>query len=147
MLWDGPTPEGRVIDSHEPAFAARLVALRRDLHRHPELGGRETRTAARVADVLRSLGVAHRVGVGGAGALIADGALDGVGAIFGGHIDRTHPAGTLTVPEGAVNASTDSFRITVTGRGGHAARPHECTDALVAASFVVTALQTIVARQ
>lgn len=44
-----------------------IVALRRDLHRHPELSGAESRTAALVAEPLRALGFAVRTGVGGHG--------------------------------------------------------------------------------
>ena len=44
-----------------------LIAVRRDLHRHPELSGGEQRTAARVAARLRALGLEVRTGVGGHG--------------------------------------------------------------------------------
>ena len=85
----------------------------------------------------------------GAGALAMReaGALDGVAAIFGGHVDNRYPAGTIVVSEGAVNASTDGFRLTVRGRGGHAARPHETLDAVVVGAALVSALQTVVARE
>ncbi|MBW3535620.1 MAG: hypothetical protein KY453_10480 [Gemmatimonadetes bacterium] len=46
------------------AMAEDLVALRRDLHRHPELGFRETRTAALVAERMEALGYAVRTGGG-----------------------------------------------------------------------------------
>ena len=58
------------------------------------------------------------------------GVLEGVGGIFGGHLDRHYPTGALIVTDGAVGASTDHFRIQVTGQGGHAARPHETIDAI-----------------
>lgn len=83
----------------------------------------------------------------GALAMIKHGALEGVGVIFGGHIDRHFPSGTLAVTEGVVNASTDTFVINVTGKGGHAARPHETVDAVVVGSLMVMALQTIVSRE
>jgi amidohydrolase len=47
--------------------AADLVAIRRDLHRHPELSGKEERTARIVAEHLRALGMEVRAGVGGTG--------------------------------------------------------------------------------
>ncbi len=53
------------------SFRADLVALRRDLHRHPELGFQETRTAGIAADAVRSLGFDVRTGVGGTG-VVAD---------------------------------------------------------------------------
>ncbi len=84
---------------------------------------------------------------GGALAMIEAGALDGVSAIFGGHLDRHFPAGTVAVTEGPVNASTDQFTIRISGQGGHAARPHESVDAVVVGSLLVMALQTIVSRE
>jgi hippurate hydrolase len=83
----------------------------------------------------------------GAKALVEAGALDGVAMIFGGHLDRHYPPGTLVVTDGAVNASTDTFHIEITGKQGHGARPHETVDAIVIGSLFVTALQTIVSRE
>ncbi len=88
---------------------------------------------------------AEEVGTG-AKALIEAGALDGVAAIFGGHLDIHFPAGTIFVTPGPVAASTDLLRIRVVGRGGHAARPHETVDAVLVASHVVLALQHVVSR-
>jgi len=83
----------------------------------------------------------------GAQAMIAEGALDGCGMIFGGHVDRHYPPGALVVTEGAVNASADSFQIDILGKGGHGARPHEALDAVVVGSLMVMAIQTIVSRE
>jgi hippurate hydrolase len=83
----------------------------------------------------------------GAKAMIEAGALDGVAMIFGGHVDRHYPVGSVCVTDGAVNASSDRFAIKITGRGGHAARPHETVDAVVVGSLMVMALQTIVSRE
>lgn len=214
-----------------PAVFERMVALRRDLHRHPELSWKEERTAQQIAAALEGLGLAVRrvAGTGlivelpgaaegpivalradtdalpvheetglpfaseregimhacghdghssmllgaaelllsgppppcpvrllwqpaeekgaGASALIEAGALEGVGMIFGGHLDRRFPAGTLIVSEGPVNASTDTFRVEIEGQQGHGARPHETLDAIVAGSLLVTSLQTVVSRE
>jgi len=83
----------------------------------------------------------------GAKAMIAAGALDNVSMIFGGHVDRHYPTGTIVTHAGAVNASTDGFRIEIKGEGGHAARPHESVDTVVVGSLLVMALQTIVSRE
>jgi len=83
----------------------------------------------------------------GAKAMITAGVLEKVGMIFGGHLDRHYPPGTLIVTQGAVNASTDIFKIVIQGKQGHGARPHETIDAVVVASLLVTALQTIVSRE
>ncbi len=56
------------------AFAEDLTALRRDFHRHPELGFQEHRTSARVAELLESWGISVTRGIGGTGVV---GVLDG----------------------------------------------------------------------
>ena len=209
-----------------------MVGIRRALHRHPELSGRERRTAARVREALAEIGVKGARTVGGTGVLaelpgpagvpavvlradldalpiaeetglpfasevpgvmhacghdghtamllgatallaadealpapvrllwqpaeetgrgapplVAEGVLDGAGAIFGGHVDRRYDAGTVVVTEGPVNASTDTFRIVVAGRDAHGARPHESVDSIVVGSLLVMAIQTIVSRE
>jgi hippurate hydrolase len=83
----------------------------------------------------------------GAQEMIRAGVLENVGMIFGGHLDRHYPAGTLIVTDGPVNASTDTFHIRIRGQQGHGARPHEACDAIVVASLMITALQTIVSRE
>ena len=83
----------------------------------------------------------------GATTLIKDGVLEGVGMIFGGHLDRHYQTGQIVVGEGAVNASSDRFLIEIIGHGGHGARPHESIDAVVVGSLMVMALQTIVSRE
>jgi hippurate hydrolase len=89
---------------------------------------------------------AEEIGLG-ALAMLQAGALDRVRVIFGAHLDRHYQTGTVAITDGVVNASTDTFRITITGQGGHAARPHESVDAVVVGSLMVMALQTIVSRE
>ena len=83
----------------------------------------------------------------GALAMVQAGVLDGAGMIFGGHLDRHYPPGTIVVSEGPVNASTDNFTIEIIGQGAHGARPHEGIDAVVVGSLMIMALQTIVSRE
>lgn len=83
----------------------------------------------------------------GAETLIREGVLDNVGMIFSGHLDRHYSTGSLIVTDGVVNASTDIFYISITGQEGHAGRPHEALDAVIAGSLIVMALQTIVSRE
>ena len=209
----------------------RMVRLRRDLHRRPELSLQEELTAQRIAIELDELGVLYRTRVGGHGivaeipghaagptialradidalpileetelpfasavegvmhacghdghtailigaaallleqpapgptrllfqpaeergpgasAMIEEGAIDGVAAIFAGHLDRHYPPGTLAISDGPVNAASDGFIIEISGQQGHGARPHEAVDAVVVGSLLVTALQTIVSRE
>jgi amidohydrolase len=217
------------------ALTDRMVAIRRDLHMHPELGFQEVRTARMVAEELGKLGyevitgvgktgvvglmsgakpgdrtallrfdmdalpiqdakevpyrsqvpgvmhacghdahvaigigvatmlAKHREewggtvklmfqpaeeGLGGAMAMIDDGVLQGPAPqmAFGLHVSSGHPLGRAVVREGALLAAADLFEITITGKGGHGARPHETIDAVVVAAQIVVALQTIVAR-
>jgi amidohydrolase len=217
------------------ALAEKIVAIRRDLHMHPELGFQEVRTAKMVAEELNALGyevttgvgktgvvglmsgakqgdktvllrfdmdalpieeandvpyrsqvpgvmhacghdahvavgigvatlmAQHRdrwggtiklmfqpaeEGLGGARAMIADGLLKGpdVDVALGLHVSSGHPVGTAVVRSGALLAASDRIEITVRGRGGHGARPHETIDAVLVAAQIVVALQTIVAR-
>ena len=210
-----------------------LISTRRDLHRHPELGFEERRTAGVVADRLRAAGWEVREGVavtgvvatlhgeagpgptlllradmdalpiqeeaghdfastipgrmhacghdahvaiglavaerlarrrgdwrgtiryvfqpaeeGGGGALrmIEEGVLEGVDAALGLHVWMELEAGTIGVVPGPMMAGSREFRLEVRGRGGHGAIPHETVDAVMVASQIVVAAQTIVSR-
>jgi len=216
------------------ALLAPLVALRHDIHAHPELGFAEHRTARVIADALRAAGLQVHEGIGGTGvvgvlrhgssartvglradmdalpidektglpyasrhegcfhgcghdghmamllgaaqALSADpSGIDGtVHFIFqpaeegqGGAramiedglferfpCDRVYalhnwpalPAGTIATRAGAIMGAADKFHITLHGRGGHAAVPHDTNDALLAAASLVQQLNTIISR-
>jgi hippurate hydrolase len=84
---------------------------------------------------------------GGARPMIEEGVLDNVDVIFGGHIERYYQVGEIAIRKGIHTSYTDYFELEVTGRGGHAARPHEAIDAVVIASQLVINLQTIVSRE
>lgn len=210
-----------------------LVAVRREIHAHPELAFEEVRTAAVVARELERLGVAHQTGVGitgvvgtieggrpgktlvirgdmdalpieertalpfastrsglmhacghdvhtatllgvaailkrlapqlagrvrllfqpaeevlgGALAMVADGALDGVDMALGYHNHPEIPVGQFAYVEGATYAACDRFRLVVRGVSGHAAYPHLAVDPIVAAANLISALQTVVSRE
>ena len=217
-----------------PIDRAGLVATRRDLHQHPELGFEERRTGTLVAERLAQLGYAVRTGVGrtgvvamrdgapasgrcvliradmdalpveeandvpyrskhpgtmhacghdghvaiglevarrlhaaflpgavkfafqpaeeisnGAEAMIQDGVLDAprVDAAFGIHLWNDLPAGTIALMPGPIMASVDEFEITIAGKGGHAAAPHQAIDPVLIAAHVVTGLQSLVSRR
>lgn len=86
--------------------------------------------------------------VGGAVEMLADGLFERfpVDAIFAMHNWPNIPAGEFRFLSGPTMASVDLVIITITGQGGHGARPHETVDPIVAASSLVLALQTIVSR-
>ena len=221
----------------KPQIAARQdawIALRRDLHRHPELGFALPRTAGIVAGRLHELGLEVQSGVGQSGVVaVLDGAVDGptvlvradmdalpiqeenevpyasqtagamhacghdghtaiclavaellserradlagrvkfvfqpaeeigrgaqamiaAGALrapvpdvsLGLHVWNEMPVGTVALVDGPMMAAAGDMTITVHGRGGHGALPHETRDPIVAACQIVSALQTIVSR-
>lgn len=80
--------------------------------------------------------------------MIADGLFDKFpcDAVFGMHNMPGYPQGQLHFHDGWMMASSDVVTITVKGVGGHGAKPHNTKDPIVAASSIVMALQTIVAR-
>ena len=55
--------------------------------------------------------------------MVAEGVLDGVDGVMGIHISSDMPTGTINADAGPRMASADSFKITITGKGGHGARP------------------------
>src|SRR3989449_5211793 len=220
-----------------PIDRSGLIATRRDLHQHPELGFEERRTSGLVAERLQRLGYTVRTGVGktgvvglrdgasggkarcvliradmdalpveeandvpyrsqhagkmhacghdghvaiglevarrfhaarvpgggvvkfafqpaeevaaGAEAMIAAGVLEAprVDAAFGIHLWNDLPVGTIGVMPGPVMASVDEFEITILGRGGHAAAPHQTVDPVLIAAHVVTGLQSLISRR
>ncbi|MFY0190994.1 M20 peptidase aminoacylase family protein [Raoultella planticola] len=84
---------------------------------------------------------------GGAKTLIRAGALEGVAAIFGMHNEPGLPLGEFATRGGAFYANVDRFVFKVTGKGAHAARPHEGKDAILLASQLVTVLQSVASRE
>ncbi|TAK20667.1 MAG: amidohydrolase [Chloroflexota bacterium] len=86
---------------------------------------------------------------GGAQAMIAQGVMDDpkVDAVFGLHLSQELPVGTVAARPGPIMAAADMFRLEIAGKGGHAARPHECVDAGLVAAQVMVALHALVARE
>ena len=224
---------GTAIAEATHAIESHLIAIRRDLHAHPELAFEEVRTAGVVAAELARLGIPHqtqvgRTGVvgtivggrpgptlairadmdalpiqertgqafastvegkmhacghdihtstllgvaavlagmapqlsgtvrllfqpaeeaiGGAAAMIADGALEGVDMALGFHNAPGMPTGRFGYTRGASLAAADRIEFTVTGVSGHAAHPYSAVDPIVAACHLVTQLQTVVSRE
>ena len=87
-------------------------------------------------------------GGGGGKEMCDDGMMDrwGIQEVYGMHNWPGQPVGRFAIRSGAFFAATDLFEITVTGRGGHGAKPHETIDPTVTAAQVVTMLQTIASR-
>ena len=83
---------------------------------------------------------------GGAVPMIRDGAMDGVNAIFGVHVDPEYNVGNAVVSFGQTMAASDNIIIRITGKSGHAAMPHLAVDAVTTTAHVIIALQTAMTR-
>jgi amidohydrolase len=85
---------------------------------------------------------------GGASIMIKEGVLENPSPalIIGQHVYPNMLAGKIGTRSGIYMASTDELYITVKGRGGHGAMPHECVDPIVMSAQIITTLQQIVSR-
>lgn len=84
---------------------------------------------------------------GGAEAMIKDRILDDVDFVYGQHYWSQFDTHEIHSTSGALIASPDKFRITIQGRGGHAAYPQRNIDAILIASEIIVNLQSVVSRQ
>jgi amidohydrolase len=88
---------------------------------------------------------------GGAGALamIDDGLMERfrISEVYGMHNAPGLPIGQFATRKGSIMAATNEFEITVTGRGGHAAKPQTTVDPVVISAHIILALQSIVSRE
>ena len=87
-------------------------------------------------------------GGGGGREMVADGLMErwGIQEVYGMHNMPGTPVGSFHIRPGALLASADQFDIVLTGKGGHAAAPHEAIDTNLAAAHVLIALQSIASR-
>jgi hippurate hydrolase len=87
-------------------------------------------------------------GGGGGNEMVKDGLMErfGVQEVYGMHNMPGIPVGQFAIRPGPMMAAADRFTITIEGKGGHAARPHDCIDPVVISAHVITALQTIASR-
>jgi amidohydrolase len=87
-------------------------------------------------------------GGGGGREMCADGMMDrwGIQEVYGMHNMPGIPVGHFAIRPGAIMASADFFEITVTGKGGHAAKPHDCIDTTLISAHIIVALQSIASR-
>ena len=116
------------------AGAARLLADRRD------------QIAGRVLFMFQP----GEEGYAGARYMLEEGLLDDVGEVSGAfaiHISTMAAAGVISLRGGTIMASSDTMRIRVIGRGGHASAPHHALDPVPIACEIVTALQLMITRR
>jgi amidohydrolase len=87
-------------------------------------------------------------GGGGGREMVNDGMMDklAISEVYGMHNLPGLDAGKFASRVGPIMASTDEFRVSVKGRGGHAAMPHTTIDPVMISAQIITALQTIASR-
>ncbi|CAM8878471.1 unnamed protein product [Rhodiola kirilowii] len=83
----------------------------------------------------------------GAQAMVQEGVLQDVQAIFGIHLSPLIPTGSVSSRAGELCAGSGVFQARIFGKGGHAAAPHKTVDPIVAASSIILGLQNIVSRE
>ena len=89
---------------------------------------------------------AEELNPGGAEEMVQWGVMDGVDRVLGTHLWAPLAPGEVAVIEGAAMAAPDVFRITIRGKGGHAAIPHETVDPVAVGAQVAVNLQHVVSR-
>lgn len=91
---------------------------------------------------------AEEVPPGGAVEMIKSGVMKKppVKMIFALHTDPNIPTGKIGVKDGVMMSEVLDFNLTIKGRGGHGARPHDTSDSIVIASQIINSLQAVISR-
>jgi hippurate hydrolase len=137
---------------HRSKHEGRMHACGHDGHTAMLLGAAEVLMARRSQGALR--GTVHLIfqpaeeHEGGGRVMVEEGLFERfpMEMVFGLHNWPGLAAGSFAVIDGPVMAGADRFEITITGRGGHAAMPHQARDTVLAGAALVQSLQSLVSR-
>ncbi|KAL5545773.1 hypothetical protein UlMin_005460 [Ulmus minor] len=86
-------------------------------------------------------------GYAGAYHMLQHGVLDDIDAIYFAHVLPSYPTGVIASRPGVFLAGAGHFEVTIRGKGGHGAAPHNTKDPIVSAASIILALQQIVSRE
>lgn len=123
-------------DAHATMVLGAALCAAGCAHNHPDSPGVRLRFLFQPAEETSE----------GARWLVEQGAVEGVDAILGIHVDPERPLGTVGIRYGTLTANCDEVVITVEGKGGHSARPHHTLDPIAAAAQVVCSLYQFLPR-
>lgn len=120
------------------AHVATGLTVARLLHKH----------RAELAGSVKFMFQPAEEGLGGASGMLAEGLLENPAPAMALslHVWNDRPVGWVGIAPGPVMAGAGSFRLTITGKGGHGAQPHQTLDPVLAGAQIVTALQSIISR-
>ncbi|RAJ71719.1 amidohydrolase [Streptomyces sp. Amel2xB2] len=146
-----PIPDTKSVP-YRSTVPDRAHACGHDVHTTVVLGaGLVLADLARAGHLTRSVRLlfqpAEEVLPGGATDAIDGGALDGVGRILAVHCDPRVDAGRIGLRPGAITSACDRIEVSLSGPGGHTARPHLTTDLVTAAAKLVTEVPALLSRR
>lgn len=118
--------------------SACLLVLARILSEHPDLVKGTVKFIFQAAEEKLP---------GGAKALCADHALDGVDMVFGMHSSSNHPLGTITLSHSSSSAAIGIYEVAIHGKGGHGSSPHNAKNPVPVACLLASALNQILAEK
>ncbi|WP_404962848.1 amidohydrolase [Streptomyces sp. 147326] len=147
-----PIPDAKTHVSYRSTFPDRAHACGHDVHTAVVLGAglvlaELDRQGLLPRPVRLLFQPAEEVLPGGATDAIDSGVLDGVGRIVAVHCDPRVDAGRIGLRAGPITSACDRLEVTLTGSGGHTARPHLTTDLVTAAARVAVDAPALLARR
>lgn len=134
-------PAGNIPESQNPGW---MHACGHDAHSAIAFGLAVVFTQMENSPAVRFLFQPAEEGFpGGAVEMVADGLIDGLSSILAFHVDPALETGKFGIRAGPITASADRFTISLTGPGGHTARPHQTVDLMAAAARIVIDLPAV----